>query len=65
MPSPRISRKNSNLKIRSLVRFFAEMYFETDTDYTENTRKSLIPEKVVCELYFQLVVVLEEFDFSV
>ena len=41
------------------------MYFETETDYAENTRKSLIPEKVVCELYFQLVVVLEEFDFSV
>ena len=41
------------------------MYFETETDYAENTRKSLIAEKVVCELYFQLVVVPEEFDFSV
>ena len=34
--------------------------------HAENTQKSLIPEKVVCEqLYFQLVVVPEEFDFSV
>ena len=65
MPSPRISRNNSNLKNHSLVRFFAEMYFETETDYAENIRKSLIPEKVVCELYFQLVAVLEEFDYSV
>ena len=65
MPSSRISRKKSNLKNQILVRFFADNYFETETDHAENTRKSLIAEKVVCELYFQLVVVLEEFDFSV
>ena len=41
------------------------MYFETTTDHLENTRKSLVAEKVVCELYFQLVVVPDEFDFSV
>ena len=41
------------------------MYFETTTDHAENTRKSLVAEKVVCELYFQLVVVPDEFDFSV
>ena len=65
MPSPRISRKNENLKILILVRFCADNYIETETDYAENTRKSLIAEKVVSELYFQLVVVPEEFDFSV
>ena len=62
----RDSPKNVNIKKnRTLVRFFADNYFETETDYAENTRKSLIPEKVVCELYFQLVVVPERFDFSV
>ena len=62
----RESQKNVNIKKdHRLVRFFADNYFETETDYAENTRKSLIPEKVVCELYFQLVVVPERFDFSV
>ena len=65
MPSPRFSRKSSNLKIQILVRFSADNYFEKETDHAENTRKSLIAEKVVSELYFQLVVVLDEFDFSV
>ena len=53
------------LKIAVSYDFFADKYFETDTDYAENTRKSLIAEKVVCELYFKLVAVPEEYDFSV
>ena len=57
--------KKFKLKNRRLVRFFADKYAGTDSDYAENTRKALITEKVVCELYFQLVVVLEEFDFGV
>ena len=35
------------------------------TDYAENTRKARVSEKVVWELYFRLVVVPDEFDFSV
>ena len=51
---------------KSLSRtIFADKYNGTVPDDADNTRKSLITEKVVCELYFQLVVVLEEFDFSV
>ena len=65
MPSPRFSRKNENLKNRRLVRFFADKYYGTDTDNAEKHRKARVAEKVVCELYIMLVVVLEEFDFSV
>ena len=62
----RDSLKNVNIKkYHILVRFFADNYFETETDYAENTRKPPIAEKVACELYFKLVVVPDEFDFSV
>ena len=57
--------KNFKFKNHSLVRFFADKYDETVTDYTEKYRKARVAEKVVCELYFMLVVVPDEFDFSV
>ena len=42
------------------------MYFRTTTEHLEKIRKAQVAEKVVCkQLYFMLVVVLDEFDFSV
>ena len=66
----RCPRRDSPEKIQILKTdvsydYFADNYFETETDYAENIRKARVAEKVFWELYFMLVVVPDEFDFSV
>ena len=41
------------------------MYFGMETDHAENIRKARVAEKVVCNLFFMLVVVLNKIDFRV
>ena len=64
MLSPQFSRKKSNLKIRSLVRFFADKYAVTEPISMRKTKNLLIISKSYPNRYDRLVVVTDEFDFS-
>ena len=65
-PYRRDSLKNVNIKkYHRLVRFFADKYAVTEPISMRKTKNLLIISKVFPNLYFTLVVVTDEFDFSV